>query len=164
MQLEVGKILDGKVTGITKFGAFIELDEGKTGMVHISEISSTYVNDISEHLQVGQEVKVKVLKVEDNKISLSIKRAQEAEGHNKSGFSRRNQEGSRNSNYKKDRPAASKPSYYEWNPPAPKSDPVTFEDMMTKFKQRSDERMSDLKKNVDGKRGSYSRRSTSKTK
>ena len=79
MQLEVGKIVEGKVTGITKFGAFVELEPGTTGMVHISEVSSTFVKDISEHLQQNQVVKVKVLSIgEDGKISLSIKRANEA--------------------------------------------------------------------------------------
>ena len=76
MQLEVGKIVEGKVTGITKFGAFVELETGEVGMVHISEVAPTYVNDISEHLQVGQTVKVKVLAInDDKKISLSIKKA-----------------------------------------------------------------------------------------
>lgn len=77
MQLEAGKILEGKVTGITKFGAFVELEPGKVGMVHISEISTTYVNDINDVLTMGQMVKVKILNVgDDGKISLSIKKAQ----------------------------------------------------------------------------------------
>ena len=76
MQLEVGKIYEGKVTGITKFGAFVELDKDTTGMVHISEVANTFVNDIKDHIQEGQTVKVKVLSVgEDKKISLSIKKA-----------------------------------------------------------------------------------------
>ena len=81
MPHEVGSIIEGKVTGITKFGAFIELDDGAVGMVHISEISHAYVSDISEYLKEGQVVKVKVLSVGDNgKISLSIKRALPQEG------------------------------------------------------------------------------------
>ena len=75
MQLEVGKIYEGKVTGITKFGAFVELDKDTTGMVHISEVANTFVNDISEHLKEGQDVKVKVLALNDGKIALSIKKA-----------------------------------------------------------------------------------------
>ena len=71
MQLEVGTILEGKVTGITKFGVFVELGEGKTGMVHISEVSSNYVTEITDHVKEGQTVKVKVLSVgEDGKIRL----------------------------------------------------------------------------------------------
>ena len=76
MQLEVGKIYEGKVTGITKFGAFVELEPGTTGMVHISEVANTFVNEIRDHLTEGQQVKVKVLNVtDDGKISLSIKKA-----------------------------------------------------------------------------------------
>lgn len=76
MQLDVGKIYEGKVTGITKFGAFVELEPGTTGMVHISEVANTFVNEIKDFLTEGQTVKVKVLSVgEDGKISLSIKKA-----------------------------------------------------------------------------------------
>ena len=79
MQLEIGKIYDGKVTGITKFGAFVELEPGTTGMVHISEVANTFVNEIKDHLQEGQTVKVKVLTIgDDKKISLSIKQTVEA--------------------------------------------------------------------------------------
>ena len=78
MQLEVGSIVQGKVSGIAKFGAFVDLPDGKVGMVHISEVASVYVNDINEHLKEGQEVKVKVLSIgDDGKISLSIKKAQD---------------------------------------------------------------------------------------
>ena len=61
MELAVGEIVEGKVTGITKFGAFVSLGNGKTGMVHISEIAHAYVSDINEHLTVGQDVKVKII-------------------------------------------------------------------------------------------------------
>ena len=78
MNFTSGEILEGKVSAITKFGAFVSLPEGKSGMVHISEVANTYVKDISEHLQVGQEVKVVVLNVDEKgKLSLSIKKAQE---------------------------------------------------------------------------------------
>ena len=78
MDLAVGNILTGKVTGITKFGAFVALPEGKSGLVHISEIANSFVSDVHEHVQLGQAVKVRVLNVtEDGKINLSIKRALE---------------------------------------------------------------------------------------
>ncbi|SHG40552.1 S1 domain-containing RNA-binding protein [Ornithinibacillus halophilus] len=78
MSIEVGSKLQGKVTGITNFGAFVELGEGKTGLVHISEVADNYVKDINEHLTVGDEVKVKVINVEkDGKIGLSIKKAKD---------------------------------------------------------------------------------------
>jgi len=131
MQLEVGSILEGKVTGITKFGAFVELEPGTTGMVHISEISSDFVKDINEHLQPNQTVKVKVLSVGENKkISLSIKRANEV----KSPSPLR-----KNNRFENDRPQ-------------PKKEPMSFEEMMTKYKQSSEEKMSDLKRFMDNKR------------
>ena len=74
MQPEIGKIYEGKVTGITKFGAFVELEPNVSGMVHISEVANTFVSEIKDHLTEGQIVKVKVLVIsEDGKISLSIK-------------------------------------------------------------------------------------------
>ena len=78
MALEIGSIVEGKVTGITKFGAFVALPEGKSGLVHISEIANSYVNDVAEHVQMGQVVKVRVLNMTpDGKINLSIKKAVE---------------------------------------------------------------------------------------
>ncbi|MBR1659141.1 MAG: S1 RNA-binding domain-containing protein [Oscillospiraceae bacterium] len=76
MQVEVGAILDGKVTGITNFGAFVALPGGKSGLVHISEVANTYVRDVHEFLSEQQEVRVKVIGVSpQGKISLSIKQA-----------------------------------------------------------------------------------------
>jgi S1 RNA binding domain protein len=76
MAIEVGSKLQGKVTGITNFGAFVELPEGSTGLVHISEVADNYVKDINDHLKVGDMVEVKVINVEkDGKIGLSIKKA-----------------------------------------------------------------------------------------
>lgn len=77
MGVEVGSKIEGKVTGITKFGAFVELPGGITGLVHISEIADTYVTDIHQHLKVGDVVTVKVLYVREGKIGLSIKKAVE---------------------------------------------------------------------------------------
>ena len=67
MELAVGAIVDGKVTGITKFGAFVALPEGKSGLVHISEIAYSYVNEVSDHLHEGQEVKVKIIGIDQVK-------------------------------------------------------------------------------------------------
>src|SRR6478672_2443657 len=78
MSIEVGSKLQGKVTGITNFGAFVELPEGSTGLVHISEVADNYVKDINDHLKVGDMVEVKVINVEkDGKIGLSIKKAKD---------------------------------------------------------------------------------------
>ena len=80
MQIDIGSVYDGIVTGLTKFGAFVKLEDGTTGMVHISEVSNEYVNDISEHLAEGDKVKVKVIEInEKGKASLSIKKATDEE-------------------------------------------------------------------------------------
>jgi len=120
MQLEVGSIYEGKVTKLAKFGAFVDLGGGTVGMVHISEISPTFVKEIGDHLTEGQQIKVKVLTIgEDGKIGLSVRKAMENA------------------------------------PPAPKRpEPASFEDMLSKFKMTSDERISDLKRSVETKRGS----------
>ena len=78
MALEIGSVVEGKITSIAKFGAFVLLPEGKSGLVHISEIANAFVSDVNEFVQVGQSVKVRVLNIsEDGKINLSIKRAEE---------------------------------------------------------------------------------------
>ena len=76
MQPEVGAVLEGKVSGVTKFGAFINLPGGKSGLVHISEIANTFVSDVAQFVSVGQTVKVKVIGINGDKINLSIKRAE----------------------------------------------------------------------------------------
>ncbi|MFD2760714.1 S1 domain-containing post-transcriptional regulator GSP13 [Lentibacillus juripiscarius] len=83
-KFEAGQILDGKVTGIQPYGAFVALDEETQGLVHISEITHGFVKDVHEHLAIGDEVKVKVLSVdaEKNKVSLSIRATQEPPKNN----------------------------------------------------------------------------------
>jgi len=77
MSVEIGSIVEGVVTGITKFGAFVELGEGKTGLVHISEVANTFVRDIKDFLKEGDRVKVKVIGIDDKgKVSLSIKQTE----------------------------------------------------------------------------------------
>lgn len=76
--IEPGEILEGRVQGVTNFGAFIELPGGKVGLVHISEIANTYVRDVKDYLQEGDTVTVKVLNVSDRKLALSIKAVQTA--------------------------------------------------------------------------------------
>jgi len=74
--IEVGSILEGRVTGITRFGAFVDIGEGRTGLVHISEVADTYVHDINDHLKQNDLVKVKVISVDNGRVGLSIKQAQ----------------------------------------------------------------------------------------
>lgn len=138
MQLTMGEILQGKITGITKFGVFVDIGDGKSGMVHISEVANTYVNDINDILKIGDTVKVKVLAIgEDGKISLSIKRAEPPVNK-----------------LKKERKPFTQPKpdgSYTWTPR--KVEPASFEEMMNQFKQSSDEKFSDLKrKNPDNMR------------
>ena len=139
MALEIGAILEGKVTGITKFGAFVELPDGQTGMVHISEVAVAYVKEVADHLTEGQTIKVKVLAVGENgKISLSIRKAEEPAPRSK--------------------PAAvspGRPGGYEWHPAHAEG---AFEDMMSHFKKASEEKISDLKRTTENKHGGFSRR------
>jgi S1 RNA binding domain protein len=129
MQLEVGKVVKGKVSGITKFGAFITLEDGKAGLVHISEISKEFVNDINEFLKLDQEVEAVVLSVDEKgRIALSMRRAAELKSKNN---------------------VSSPADYFAKRESGPKD----FEDMMHKFKAISDDKMSDLKKGMQAKRG-----------
>lgn len=138
MQLEVGKIYDGKVKGIAQYGAFIEIDGAGTGMVHISEIANSFVKDVNDYLKEGQEVKVKVLNInDDGKIALSIKKA--------------------NENAEEQLRPAKRPERRPnvWEPK--KKPPVTelgFEDMLTRFKQNSEEKICALKRNTERMTGS----------
>lgn len=143
MDFKVGDIVEGKITTITSFGVFADIGDGKSGMVHISEVARNYVSDIKEHVKVGDVVKMKILTIgEDGKISLSIKRALPPE--KKSDDAPRRE--------RKSAPAKqSIDSTYTWTPK--KSEPASFEEMMNRFKQSSDEKFSDLKrKNPDANR------------
>ena len=131
MLVEVGNIVEGTVAGITNFGAFIQLPDGKTGLVHISEAAEEYVKDIKAHLKENQSVKVRVLSMENGKISLSIKKAME-----------------RKTNTRSMRP----PLEIDWS--KSQADALSFEDRLAKFMKDSDEKMHDLKKSFESKRGS----------
>lgn len=148
MQVVAGEVLTGKVTGLTNFGAFVELECGKTGMVHISEVASTYVNDIKDFLVIDQEVKVKVLSVgDDGKISLSIKKAIEGEPQPVRAAA-----GARP-------PRRSAPNVWQGGRQQASSDNPTLDEMISKFKQVSEEKMTDIKHSNEAKHGGgYSRR------
>ncbi len=142
MQIEVGAILEGKITGLTNFGAFVSLDDGVTGMVHISEVSNTYVKDIREHLSDGQQVKVKVLAVSpEGKISLSIKQATPVATEQRAQASVP----------QRPRRSQSKPNVWQGQPQSSSNEPASFEDMMAKFKQVSDDKFSDLRRSNDSR-------------
>ena len=133
MSIEVGSKVEGKITGITNFGAFVELPDGSTGLVHISEVADNYVKDINEHLKVGDMVEVKVMNVEaDGKIGLSIRKAKpQAERPERPQRPRQN---SRPND--RDRP-------FKEN----------FEQKMARFLKDSEDRLSTLKRATESKRG-----------
>lgn len=119
MTVSVGEIVEGTVTGITNFGAFVQLPEGKSGLVHISEISHDYVEKVSDYLKKGEKIKIKVLSIsQDNKISLSIRQA---------------------------KPKSTQPVEIEWNKPDNTQKGLSFEDKMNKFLKDSNERHDQLK-------------------
>ena len=125
MELGVGAIVDGKVTGITKFGAFVALPEGKSGLVHISEIAYSYVNEVSDHLHEGQEVKVKIIGIDQAKrINLSIKQV--------GGGGRPPRQGG----------GAQRPMGFVHQAP---KEPTDFEDRLKQFMQSSDSKLSELR-------------------
>ena len=142
MPVEVCKIVEGVVSGITSFGAFIQLPEGKTGMVHISEVADSYVKDIHMHLKEKDRVKVKVLSIDDDgKISLSIRRANE----------RKNLQGNKSSN----------PMEFNWDSVRREPDNLSFEDRLSKFFRDSEEKLQDIRRNREAKRRrGFSRRSS----
>lgn len=133
MSLEVGAIVEGEVTGITNFGAFVQLPEGKVGLIHISEVSNVYVKDVHDFLKEKDKVKVKVLSIDERgKIGLSIKQLTPPP------------------------PAPPKPQrpVSQERRRAPKvAPPVSFEDKLSRFLKDSDDRLLDLKRNTESKRG-----------
>lgn len=116
MNLKIGDIVEGKVTKLIKIGAFVDIDNGKTGFIHISELSHNFINLPSDILNLNDIIKVKIINITDDKISLSIKQL----------------------SCKSD---------------CSKNKESSFEDMMKKFKNSSDQKLSDLKKYLDNKRG-----------
>lgn len=141
LAIEVGSVVEGVITGITNFGAFVELPEGKTGLIHISEVADVYVNDVHDFLRERDSVKVKVLTVDDRgKIGLSIKALQ-------------------------DKPEApAQPTAAPARPSRPPRDmrrtaatrqmgSPSFEDKLSRFLKDSDERLTDLRRKTDSKRG-----------
>ena len=152
LQLEVGAILEGKVTGVKKFGAFVALPEGKTGMVHISEVSNSFIEDLATVLTEGQEVKVKVLSIgEDGKIALSIKRTLPPQPRQQRGPPPGGPRGGRG--------RSDTPRVWQGKAQPQQQGDLSFEDMMSRFKSQSEEKISDLKKVTENRRGGgYSRR------
>lgn len=155
MGLAVGEILEGKITGITKFGAFVALPEGKSGMVHISEVANSYVNDIKDFVKLDDAVRVKVINIDDQgRINLSIKRAQEQprteqQAQPKAEFRPRTER-------RPQQPRNFAPQQRENKQRDPGS--MTFEDKLKMFMADSESRMADIRHNTDRKNGSRRRK------
>ena len=150
MPCEIGSIVEGKITGLTDFGAFVELESGGTGMVHISEVSNAYVKNIRDHLQEGQTVKVKVINIDENgRINLSIKKAEAPQGAAQQHPRPPRPQGQR-------RPSA--PANVWQGQKTASTEGQSFEEMMARFKQVSDEKITDLKRSGDSRHSGYSRR------
>ena len=179
MAIEVGNVLEGRVTGVKPFGAFVALPEGRTGMVHISEVSNEYVQDIAAVLHGGDTVKVQVIHVApDGKIALSIKRLlppapraprpprEGGFGHGPHGNGPHPGGPREGGRFGGPRPGGNGPreggrrgpardaAPRVWQPKAPaKSDNLSFEDMMSRFKSQSEEKMADLDHETNNRRG-----------
>lgn len=135
-------IVEGKVTGIVPFGAFVDIGSGESGLVHISELSSSYVSDINSFIKKGDRVKVKVIRIDDKgKISLSVKQAEKEMRENEKA---RQKPGPR-------------PDSYDWS--ARPVEELSFEDKLSRFKHESEEKIRDSRRRMENKRsGGYSRR------
>ncbi len=176
MEFEVGSVLEGKVTGITKFGAFVALPSGKSGLVHISEIAYSYVNAVEDFLTQGQAVKVKVINIDENgRINLSIKKASpppaqagtrggnhfryngsRGQRNEHSGDGREGRENHGNRDREGSAPRSGQNRAYSRNsggiqtlPPVQEKGPASFEDQLKRFMQESDSRQSDLNRYND---------------
>ena len=144
MSIEVGSVVEGVVTGITNFGAFVELPEGKTGLVHISEVADVYVKDVHDFLQEKDKVRVKVLTVDERgKIGLSIKQVQKkkSEEHAAAG----------SPSVRSPHPARGPRDFRKGN--RFNHSNASFEDKLSRFLKDSDERLTDLRRKTDSKRG-----------
>lgn len=159
MSIEVGSIVDGVVSGITNFGAFINLPENKVGLVHISEVADVYVKDVNDFLKEQDKVKVKILSVDDKgKIALSVKQAQE-----KKPEERPQQREQRSFNARPQRESgapmrhegfrASGGDFRRSSSRFSGGSNASFEDKLSRFLKDSDERLTDLSRKTDSKRG-----------
>lgn len=147
MSVEIGAKVTGKVTGITNFGAFVDLGEGKSGLVHISEISDHYVKDIHDVLTVGDEVTVKVLSVDNGKIGLSIRKASDNAAKTPSERPQHHRVSSTNSNHRPTTTHSPRPSQHS------SSKPQDFDSLLSSFLKESEDRLTAIKRNTEGKRG-----------
>ncbi len=164
MELEIGAICEGKVTGITKFGAFVALPGGRSGLVHISEVAHSYVSDVSEFLSVGQSVQVKVISVDENRrINLSIKQTlpppergpRNGERRGERGFQRSRDNGERRGSRDAAQRRDSRPRTAA--APASKEQGSSFDDMLKRFMSESESKNARLNRGERSRRRGYGR-------
>ena len=137
---ELGAIAEGIVSGITKFGVFVDFGEGEKGLVHISELSYDYITDINEFIKKDDKVTVKIIKIDENgKISLSIKQAQP-----------------KKTNTPQKQKSSPRPDSFDWT--AKNDEEMSFEDRMSRFKSQSEEILRDNKRREMKRSGGYSRK------
>ncbi|MBR1728658.1 MAG: S1 RNA-binding domain-containing protein [Selenomonadaceae bacterium] len=144
MVIEVGSVVEGVVSRITNFGAFVDIEGGKNGLIHISEISDVYVRDVHDFLAEGDKIQAKVINIDERgKIALSIKQAKTKPQNSEEESLQPKNKFSRNDriNRNEDRKPANKPL------------PASFEDKLSKFMKESDEKLADWKRKTDSKRG-----------
>lgn len=163
MSLEVGNVLNGKVTSITNFGAFIKLEGGETGLCHISEISNDYVKSVSDFLEEGQDVKVKVISIDKGKVSLSIRKAQENSESDskpprpKKEFKKEFKKDFKSSgrDFKKNDGQRRPSKSFDQGASFQKREkrPENFEDMLSGYLKDSGEKLKGVKKNNKSRRG-----------
>ena len=148
MVIEVGSVVDGVVSRITTFGAFVDIEGGKNGLIHISEISDVYVRDVHDFLSEGDKVQTKVISIDERgKIALSLKQMKkqgqeterESESPSRNRFSRNERSDQRFDRIENKRPV--------------RQLSASFEDKLSRFMKDSDERQADIKRKTDSKRG-----------
>ena len=139
----VGNIVEGTVTSVMAFGAFVDLGSKESGLVHISELSSEYVKDINTFIKKGDRVKVKIIRIDEKgKISLSMKQAEQKQAP-----------------VRKQKPAraSARPDSFDWS--ARETEELSFEDKLSRFKHESEEKIRDSRRRMENKRsGGYSRK------
>ena len=139
MVIEVGSVVEGVVSRITNFGAFVDIEGGKNGLIHISEISDVYVRDVHDFLSEGDKIQAKVITIDDRgKIALSLKQMKKANDDVQDTPPQKNRF-VRNERFDNKRPAGKLSA--------------SFEDKLSKFMKESDEKLADRKRRTDSKRG-----------
>jgi S1 RNA binding domain protein len=144
MAVEVGQLMSGTVVRLLPYGVLVRLDDGSTGLVHISEIDNNYVRDVNDYFAVNDPVTVKVLAAgERGKIELSVKQAKGQTVEPRPRPESADGEASTNGD--------ARPSHAEMA--SRRESRASFEEKMGEFMRSSGERLTDLKRNIENKRG-----------